>query len=286
MPNPGSSDQVIYLSLPTQTAPKATVDGIVDKLHSMSLSKQDAIIVDIFSSTALMGSDEMGMPVPAFQTEPGRYHITGCLEIAPEGVLKKRFGAVRPILEVAGEAVKVCLLPIPRYVKRPCCKEDGHITNFMEADFEDILVSTASTCRNIVSGEGEKARLSLFTFDPVSAFGGGPRLISKTSTAGLSVWQEEDPVHLTSSAYKDIASLVQNQAELAVQGKPAAGRRRIDSIVTSQLSATTPNIQEPGLISGTENERGGFGRGGGGSCGFGRGQWNRGRGRGNRNFPY
>ena len=157
----------------------------------------------------------------------------------------------------------------------------------MEADFEDILVSAASTCRNIVSGEGEKAGLSLFTFDPVSAFGGGPRLIAKTSTAGLSVWQEEDPVHLTSSAYKDIASLVQNQAELAVQGKPAAGRRRIDSIVTSQLSATTPNMpQEPGWISRTENVRGVFGRGGGGSRGFGRGQRNRGRGRGNRNFPY
>ena len=108
----GSSDQVIYLSLPAQTAPKATVDGIVDKFESLSLSKQDAIIVDIFSSTALMGFDEMGMPVPAFQTEPGRYHITGCLEIAPEGVLKKRFGAVRPVLGAAGEAVKVCLLPI------------------------------------------------------------------------------------------------------------------------------------------------------------------------------
>ena len=120
----------------------------------------------------------------------------------------------------------------------------------------------------------------------MSAFGGRPRLIAKTSTAGLSVWQEEDPVHLTSSAYKDIASLVQNQAELAVQGKPAAGRRRIDSIVTSQLSATTPNIQEPGWISGTKNVRGGFGGGGGGSRGFGRGQRNRGRGRGNRNFPY
>ena len=34
----------------------------------------------------------------------------------------------------------------------------------MEADFEDILVSAASTCRNIVSGEGEKPGLSLFTF--------------------------------------------------------------------------------------------------------------------------
>ena len=49
----GSSDLVIYLSLHAQTAPKATVDGIVDKLQSMSLPKQDAKIVDIFSSTAL-----------------------------------------------------------------------------------------------------------------------------------------------------------------------------------------------------------------------------------------
>ena len=92
-----------------------------------------------------------------------------------------------------------------------------------------------STCRNIVSSEGEKAGLSLYTFDPVSAFGGGLRLMAKTSTAGMSVWLEEDPVHLTASTYKDIASLVQNQAELEVQGKPATGRRRIDSIITSHV---------------------------------------------------
>ena len=103
----------------------------------------------------------------------------------------------------------------------------------------------------------------------------------------LALSSSPPPPYLTASAYKDIASLVQNQAELAVQGKPAAGRRRIDSIVTSQLSATTPNMpQEPGWISGTENVRGGFGRSGGGSRGFGRGQHNRSRGRGNRNFPY
>ena len=122
----------------------------------------------------------------------------------------------------------------------------------------------------------------------MSAFGGGPRLTAKTSTAGMSVWLEEDPVHLTASAYKDIASLVQNQAELAVQGKPATGRRRIDSIVTSQMPGAMPAVlQVPGWISGTENVGGGFGRGGGGIQGFGRGQrWNHGRGRGNRNYPF
>ena len=166
-----------------------------------------------------MGSDEMGMPVPAFQTEPG---ISGCLEIAPEGVLKKCFSAVRPILEAAGEAVKVCLLPIPRFVKRPCCKDGGHIINFMEDNVEDIIIGAAASCISIVSSEGEKAGLSLlFTFNPVAAFGSGPRLTAKTSSAFMSVWLEDDPVHMTASAYKDIASPVHNLAELAVQGKPA-----------------------------------------------------------------
>ena len=101
--------------------------------------------------------------------------------------------------------------------------------------------------------------------------------MAKTSTAGMSVWLEEDPVHLTASTYKDIASLVQNQAELEVQGKPATGRRRIDSIITSHVPGAMPAVlQVPGWISGMENVGGG-----GGSRGFGRGQrWNRGRGRG------
>ena len=127
----GLIDQVVYLSLPAQTAPKPSVESIAEKLLNMQLTKQEALIVVIFSSSILMGSDKMGMPVPAFQLEPGRYHISGCLEIAPEGFLKKCLGAVRPILEAAVDAVKVCLLPIARFVKRPCCKDGGHITNFM-----------------------------------------------------------------------------------------------------------------------------------------------------------
>ena len=155
----------------------------------------------------------------------------------------------------------------------------------MEDDFEDILMGAAATCRNIVSSEVEKAGLTLFTFDPVSALSGGSRLMAKTSTAGMSVWLEDDPVHLTASAYKDIASLVHNQAELVVQGSPTSGRRRIDSIVTGQRLVPLPAVpQVPGWISGTESRGGGFGRGG---WGLGRGQrWNRGRCRGNRTYPY
>ena len=159
----GLGEQVLYFSLPTQMALKASVDSIARKLDDMMLTKRDALIVDIFSSSCLMGSDETGMPVAPFQSEPGKYHIPGCLEIAPEGVLKRRFSAVRPILEAAGDAVKVCLLPIPRYVKSSCCGDAKHIINLMEDDFEDILMGAASLCCNVIASAGEKAGLALYT---------------------------------------------------------------------------------------------------------------------------
>ena len=265
----GLGEQVLYLSLPTQTALKASVDNIAEKLSDMSLTKHDALILDIFSSSCLMGSDEMGMPVAPFQSEPGKYHIPGCLEIAPEGVLKKRFSAVRPILEIAGEAVKVCLLPIPRYVKSSCCGDEKHIINLHEDDFEDILMGAASSCHNVIAGEGEKAGLSLYTFDPVAAFGGGQKLAAKTSSAGLSVWQENHPVHLTSAAYKDIASLIQHQDGGLIASAPASGRRCINSIIPGQPQSSAPAVMSvPGWISGTEAGRADCGRGGRGQ------QWN------------
>ena len=196
-------------------------------------------------------------------------------------MLKKRFSAVRPILEAAGDAVKVCLLLILRNVKSSCCGDEKHIINLQEDDFEDILMGAASSCRNVIPGEGEKAGLSLYTFDLVAAFGGGQKLSAKTSSAGLSVWQENDPVHLTSAAYKDIGSLIQHQAGSLLVCAPASGRRHINSIISGQPQSSVPAVMSvPGWISGTEAGRADHGRGGRGQ------RWNRGRGRVNRSYPF
>ena len=177
--------------------------------------------------------------------------------------------------------MKVCLLPIPRYVKSSCCEDAKHIINLQEDNFEDILMGAASSCPNVITGEGEKAGLSLYTFEPVVAFGGGQKLAAKTSSAGLSVWQENDPVHLTSVAYKDIACLIQHQAGSLVLGAPASGRRCINSIILGQPQSSAPAIMlVPGWISSMEAGRADRGRGGRGQ------RWNRSRGLGNHSYPY
>ena len=81
------------------------------------------------------------MPVPTFKTSPGSYHLSGCLETAPEAFLRKRFSLLRNMLRKGGSATIICVLPLP------CCRDESHMVNWAEANFNNILVgvSTAYT---------------------------------------------------------------------------------------------------------------------------------------------
>ena len=93
------SEQVTCLPLPAQTLPPGSVAALSLKVAELKLGKKDILIIDILSSTVYMSSDEMGMPVAAFQSEPWKYHISGYLETAPYAMLKRHFTAIRPILK-------------------------------------------------------------------------------------------------------------------------------------------------------------------------------------------
>ena len=134
----------------------------------------------------------------------------------------------------------------------------------------------------MISVEGEKAGQSLYTFNAISAFGGGEKLAAKTSFAGMSVWRADDPVHLTATAYKDITGVLEAQATLATEGQTTAIRKRVNSVVPGSTSgAEQVAVVEPGWISSTE--RPSRGRGAAAASGH---RWNRGRGRSNRSYPY
>ena len=62
------SEQVTYLPLPAQTLPAGSVADVALKVVELAQGKKYIIIIDIFSSAVYMGSDEMGMPVAAFQS--------------------------------------------------------------------------------------------------------------------------------------------------------------------------------------------------------------------------
>ena len=69
--------------------------------------------------------------------------------------------------------------------------------NWAEADFTSILKSGSEACFNVIKTEGEKHGLTIATFYPLSYFGRVDNLADLQSSAGLSIWREDDPVHLT-----------------------------------------------------------------------------------------
>ena len=79
-------------------------------------------------------------------------------------------------------------------------------------------------------------------FDPMTTFACVEELgelSTLVSSGGVSIWKEGDPVHLTETAYGDIAEHLVN---IIRQGDSGAGvevpRRRLESVVTR--SATDP----------------------------------------------
>ena len=70
--------------------------------------------------------------------------------------------------------------------------------------------------------------------------------INKSRGAGLSLWREDNPVHLTAAVYGDIAVVIYNQAETSGKN-PQAGhaRRRLVSVVPTLVS-NQPVAREPG----------------------------------------
>ena len=115
-------------------------------------------------------------------------------------------------------------------------------------------------------------------------------MASLISSAGMSIWQENDPVHLTNAAYGDIAaSLVKVITTAATDPSVDQVRRpRLESVVTRPREATAANTT-PGWILGEvqqgEQGRGVFGRGFGSQRGP-RGRQAAYRGGGTRWVPY
>ena len=102
-------------------------------------------------------------------------------------------------------------------------------------------------------------------------------MASLLSSAGLPIWQESDPVHLTNAAYGDIAASLVKVVCTAAATNPSADmlrRPRLKSVVTKPREATAANTT-PGWILG-EAQQGGRGRGAPGR-GFGGQRGSRGR---------
>jgi hypothetical protein len=209
-----------------------------------------------------MGTDADGLPTRPFRGSDGRFHIPGTLEVATGALLKKILAAAMPVVDAAGGAQLVFVLPIPRYVTQQCCADPDHIINREEADYQHVVAAAGRVVRAVLEGESEKRQWNAVIFDPMTSFCESDILSETVSSAGIGIWSVLDGVHLTNTAYKDILDHLR-QTVVTVEASVERNRERIPSIIPAGTPAQRDAIPVPAWISGGESyPRGGYrGRG-------------------------
>jgi hypothetical protein len=214
------------------------IEKIKTVLSESEISERDCVVIDVFSNIVFTGTSPDGIMVQAFQDEEGLYHIEGSLDVAPEKALAKVAGVAADLIEAAGPALILVLLPIPRYVVSPCCYDEGHVENFRDSGYANIFSEAAAAVIRAVSATTAKQNKRVDFLAPMTIFSGDSLQLLTTST-GQSIWREDDAVHLGPEAYDDLATTILGMWRSA----DCTGRRRIASLVLED-----------------QNERGGDGR--------------------------
>jgi hypothetical protein len=215
------------------------IKKIAEILKNLNLTPCDTIVIDAMANSAYFGTDENGLPMPPAKSgEDGRYHMSGDLQLAPTSVFRTNFKQIEILLEHGGGAKVVILVPMPRYVRSPCCGDDGHVTNQGEKDFYEEFLGAEKRLLDAAAA-GDRTREAK-VIDLCKLFGSAETPLQELTTAdGTSVWAG-DGVHLTSPAYRVAARLLAAELErsgLGEAGEPATKRPRLESVVPTPAPA-------------------------------------------------
>ena len=242
----------------SQTNAESKIAELAAELATMGLDKGDFVYITALSNQLFMGSDENGFPTEPERDGVGNWHILGSLVAAPKPRLKKLLHQLAPVQDVCANATLVCGLPLRRYISGKCCRDETHLENCGDEDFGQILGSAIASCKGCL----EAAFPGCTVFNPTDSFADVEGdMASLLCSAGLSIWQESDPVHLTNAAYGDIAASLVKVVSTAANDPSAdmLRRPRLESVVTKPREATAAKTT-PGWILG-EAQQGGRGRG-------------------------
>ena len=198
-----------FLKLPTQSQMLDVAKDLAGKLNQLGLTKDDVVYLDLISNLVYLGTEQDGNSIEPFKDEGKRWHISGSLVAAAKPRIRWLLDKMAAIRESYGETRILCAVPIPRYVAGRCCDEQLHLDNVEDDDIGEI--------HDAVRANSRSSLLTAFPgnsiFDPLSAFTAeynSQELLSLNSSGGVTIWREDDPVHLTDTAYVDITDHLVN----------------------------------------------------------------------------
>jgi hypothetical protein len=269
----------LYVGYPGWVAAKESLADVARKLASLGPNENDTVLIDLFSNSAFMGTDDSGLPCRAVRgTSDSRYHLVGGLQTAPRSVFEKITRDAEVVFSAASAGRVVIALPFPRYVIGKCCTDPSHLANW---DKESMLAEfhraneIAELAINANSAIENPTMLSIFEiFESAD-----PDLSEAKTASGQSIWLNSDPVHLSNHAYLEIANMVQSLEPSEDDGPRPRKRVRLESVVPPIPGGSRGRqgrIRPPLWVSGMASRRGAGGRArarGGFRGTAGRGSW-------------
>jgi hypothetical protein len=217
------------------------ISDIVVELQKLNLNSKDTVVLDLLSNSAFMGTDSSGLPTETVKMTDGGYHVIGSLSVAPISCVKKILVACAPMAEALRNTGVVLLSPVPRYMHVKCCDDQSHVENFDDPDLEEEIGVGLEAYKRALQNWGMENELLFTVIDPTILTDSCDCPIkSRVTEDGESIWSRRDPVHMTSAAYRNLATVISDTA-LSVDPTDSASatgsgsahkRRRAESVVT------------------------------------------------------
>jgi hypothetical protein len=269
---------VVNLAFPGFRPKEQMLNEIASKLAELKLGKKDTVVVDLLSNVVFMGTNNDGLPTEATRAEDGSYHVVGSLTIAPPSLTKKILAGCSKLAHALKETGTVLVSPIPRYVFRKCCDNPEHIENFEDPELDEEVVLGLERVKKILQNWAIDHDLCFEIIDPtLLADTRDLGLRERTTSSGQRLWRLDDPVHLTTGGYRDIAQAIadsvvsgpaEDSASATGSSRNSQKRKRAESVVTkhpipvAKRGATTPRTAG-WLLGRLENNARGIGAGSG-----------------------
>jgi hypothetical protein len=270
---------VVNLAFPGFRPKEEMLNEIACKLADLKLGKKDTVVCDLLSNVVFMGTNGDGLPSEAIRAEDGSYHIVGSLTIAPPSLTKKILAGCSKLAHALQETGTVLVSPIPRYVFRKCCDNSDHIENFEDPELDKEVVLGLEGVKKILQNWAIDHDLCIEIIDPTLLLDTRDLgLRERTTSTGQRLWRRDDPVHLTTDGYRDIAQAiadsvvsgpVEDSASATGSSKNSQKWKRAESVVTkhpipaAKRGAATPRTAG-WLLGRLENNAGDHGQGSGG----------------------
>jgi len=219
-------------------------------LKNLRLSKEDTVVIDLWSNSAYMGTDDFGLPCRSTRVgSDSRYHVIGNLQAAPKTLFEKILADAKPVLDACWEGKVIMVIPFPRYVKNKCCASAGHIPNFGTENYFMEMNRAMEVAEQALAAGSATAVASTLSIHGV--FCTADLDLSEVRTSGgESIWGD-DPVHLSREAYLDLAEAI--GAGGGAGGGGPRKRARLESVVPAYPAAVRGRqgrIRPPSWVSG------------------------------------